>query len=273
MTVELAGDQLMLAEMELKKYLPHSLEVYGSLYLMNRMKADPMNIYVDTWPKFSVLICKPLHQQECDLFKDLLVFATDVVHLEETIKKTSIIDWTRFFRLGTSLSHMATIESVASEKDVPKQRDSICHRMTLDDQAKLPDIDSTGISVSSLDESHTGLVCQTWKFGGNEGAFQMIRNMIVSFPSCCVLDADGKPVSWILTYPSCAIGMLYTQPEHRGKGYARVVVKSIAERNRALGSPVYCFIEEENVLSYGLFKSMGFTEDPSYRATWFSFNF
>lgn len=135
-----------------------------------------------------------------------------------------------------------------------------------------PLFNSSGISVSSLDESHIGLVCQTWKFGRNEGALRMIQNMVANFPSCCVLDADGKPVSWILTYTSCAIGMLYTQPEHRGKGYAKVVVNSIARRNHALGYPVHCFIEEENTLSYRLFKSMGFTEDPSYRATWFGFN-
>ncbi|XP_029963084.1 glycine N-acyltransferase [Salarias fasciatus] len=272
MTVELTGDQLMLAETELKTYLPHSQTVYGCLVLRNRVSADPMNVFVDRWPKFSVIICKPLYQQESDLFKDIVVFAVDKDSLKETIKKSSIIDWTRFFCLGTSFSHMETITSLASEKNVPNQRLSLCHMMTLEDATKLPDIDSTGISVSSLDESHVGLVCQTWKFGRNEGALRMIRNMVVNFPSCCVLDSDGTPVSWILTYTSCAIGMLYTQPEHRGKGYAKVVVTSLAKRNHALGYPVYCFIEEENALSYGLFQSMGFTEDPSYRATWFGFN-
>ncbi len=99
----------------------------------------------------------------------------------------------------------------------------------------------------------------------------MIRNMLAHLPSCCVLDAEGKPVSWILTYASCAMGMLYTLPEHRGKGYAKVLVSTMAKRLHAEGYPVYCFIEEENVVSYGLFKNLGFTEDPSYRETWFTF--
>lgn len=111
-----------------------------------------------------------------------------------------------------------------------------------------------------------------WKFGKNDGAVRMIRNMIANFPSCCVLDAEGKPVSWILTYASCAIGMLYTLPEHRGKGYAKILVSSLAERNHAQGYPVYCFIEEENTVSYRLFANLGFTEDPSHREVWFGFN-
>lgn len=100
----------------------------------------------------------------------------------------------------------------------------------------------------------------------------MIRNMLAHFPSHCVLDAEGKPVSWILTYTSCAMGMLYTLPEHRGKGYAKVLVSAMAKRLHAQGLPVYCFIEEENKVSYRLFKSLGFTEDPSYRVTWFAYN-
>lgn len=131
---------------------------------------------------------------------------------------------------------------------------------------------SSGTSLSSLNESHTDLVSQMWKFGKNDGAVRMIRNMIANFPSCCVLDAEGKPVSWILTYASCAIGMLYTLPEHRGKGYAKILVSSLAERNHAQGYPVYCFIEEENTVSYRLFANLGFTEDPSHREVWFGFN-
>ncbi|XP_038594039.1 glycine N-acyltransferase-like [Micropterus salmoides] len=166
-----------------------------------------------------------------DLFKDTLVFANDEPILKETIRKSTVIDWTRYFCL-----------------------------------------DSSGISVSSLDESHVGLVNQTWKFGKSGEAARMIRNMLANFPSCCVLDAEGKPVSWILTYASCAMGMLYTLPAHRGKGFARVLVSAMTKKLHTQGYPVYCFIEEENMLSYRLFKNLGFIEDPSYRETWFGFN-
>lgn len=64
---------------------------------------------------------------------------------------------------------------------------------------------------------------------------------------------------------------MYTLPEHRGKGYAKVLVSTMAKRFHAEGYPVYCFVEEGNVVSYRLFKNLGFNEDPSYRTTLFGF--
>ncbi|XP_047207543.1 glycine N-acyltransferase isoform X2 [Girardinichthys multiradiatus] len=223
--MELTEDQLKVAEIELQRYLPQSLKIYGFLVLRNRVKSDPYIVLVDRWPKFSVIICKPQYEQKTDLFKDTMVFANDEAILMETIRKASVIDWSR-----------------------------------------------SGICLNSLDESHLDLVNQTWTFGKNQGAAGMIRNMVLNFPSCCVLDADGRPVSWILTYVSCALGMLYTLPEHRGKGYAKVLISSMAKRLSGQGYPVFCFIEEENIASYQLFKSMGFSEDPSYREAWYGFN-
>lgn len=127
--------------------------------------------------------------------------------------------------------------------------------------------------ISSLDLSHVDLVNRTWKFGGNKKGCSIIKNLISNFPSCCITDDQGQPVSWVLMYDYCAMGMLYTLPEHRGKGYAKVLVSAMAKRLTAEGYPVYCFIEEENVVSYRLFKNLGFIEDPSYRAAWFELNF
>lgn len=101
---------------------------------------------------------------------------------------------------------------------------------------------------------------------------QMVRKMIQNFPSCCVLNSDGQPVSWILTYSSCALGMLYTLPEHRGKGYAKALITTLAKKLYSYGYPVYCFIEEENQISYKIFTRLGFIEDPSYRTVWLMFN-
>lgn len=261
-----------MAETQLKKYLPRSQQVYGYLVLRNRVRSDPVKILVDRWPNFSVIICKPQYEQKGDRFKDTLVFANDEGLLEELVRKSSVFDWTKFLCIGISSQHVEIFKAVASEKDVPYRKMAVCHMMILEDVTNLPCTDSSGISLSSLDESHVSLVNQTWKFADSEGSARMIRNMIVNFPSCCVLDAEGKPVSWILTYATCAMGMLYTLPEHRGKGYAKVLVSSMAKRLYAQGYPVYCFTEEENAISYKLFTNLGFTEDPSYRATWFGFS-
>uniref|UniRef100_A0A665W385 Glycine N-acyltransferase-like protein n=1 Tax=Echeneis naucrates TaxID=173247 RepID=A0A665W385_ECHNA len=206
--------------------------------------------------------------QEDDLFRETVIFTTDPAALKETIENSSVIDWTKYMLIGTDLCHMDILTAVASDKKIRSNRLSASRLLTLEDVSRLPSIDSSGISLSSLNESHIDMVKAKWKFSGKEGAAKsMIRNMIVNFPSCCVLDAEGKPVSWILTYSSSAIGMLYTLPEHRRKGYAKVLVHAMARRFHAEAYPVFCFIEEENIVSYRLFKSFGFTEDPSYRIT------
>ncbi|TNM99874.1 hypothetical protein fugu_012907 [Takifugu bimaculatus] len=127
--------------------------------------------------------------------------------------------------------------------------------------------------ISSLDLSHVDLVNKTWKFGGDEKGYSSITNLITNFPSCCITDEHGQPVSWILLYDYCAMGLLYTLHEHRGKGHAKVLISTMARRLIAEGFPVYCFIEEDNTLSYKAFTNLGFIEDPTYRAAWLEFNF
>lgn len=127
--------------------------------------------------------------------------------------------------------------------------------------------------MSSLDLSHVDLVNKTWKFGGDEKGHSTITHYITNFPSCCITDEHGQPVSWILLYDYCAMGLLYTLPEHRGKGHAKVLISAMARRLIAEGFPVYCFIEEENTASIKAFTNLGFIEDPTYRAVWLEFNF
>ncbi|KAM8851472.1 glycine N-acyltransferase-like protein 3 isoform 1-T4 [Synchiropus picturatus] len=293
--MELNEEQLKLAENQLKKHLPLSQKVYGTLVMRNRVSSDPLDVIVDTWPDFRVIICRPqviqvhsccscstvtavighqfgLHAfQREDLFKDSLVFTTDSKALEELVRRNPVFDWTQFLCLGTDLQDISLFKTLASEKKVPCSELAICHMMTLTDVNKLPPVDSTGVRLASLTESHIQLVNQTWKFS-EPMAETMIRNMIRNFPSKCVLDERGQPISWILTYNSSAMGMLYTLPEHRGKGYAKILISTMARRLHSEGYPVYCSIEEKNLVSYRLFQKLGFTEDPEYRAVWYGFN-
>ncbi|KAM4607891.1 glycine N-acyltransferase [Polymixia lowei] len=255
----------------LANYKNLKIWVYGYLVLRNRVRSDPVKILVDKWPEFNVIVCQPQYEQKGDLFKDTCIFAKDEAVLKETLRMANTINWTKYLCFGLDLCHEEIVMAVASERGACGSRVAVCHMMTLENISNLPPIDSSEISISSLDESHIGLVNRTWKFG-QEDSVRMIRNMITNFPSCCVLDAERQPIAWIMTYAHCAMGILYTLPEYRGKGYAKVLISCMAKKLHAQGYPVYCFIEEENTVSYRLFKNLGFTEDPSYRAAWFIFN-
>lgn len=152
---------------------------------------------------------------------------------------------------------------------------TLVHLMFLSDPCNLPELRDNSIEtrICSLNESHIDLVNKTWKFGGDEKGYNNIKNLISNFPTCCIVDESSRPVSWMLMYDYCALGMLYTLPEYRGKGYAKTLITFMSKQLHAQGYPVYCFIEEENDISLCLFKSLGFTEDPSYRAAWFEFNY
>ncbi|KAL3972228.1 T-cell acute lymphocytic leukemia protein [Sarotherodon galilaeus] len=270
-------DELQIAEGVLLKHLPKSYKVYGFLFGINRNKPTTLEVVVDTWPDFKVIICRPdpENKRALNFMKKMAYYSMDEQSLRKMLTDENAVDWSTYFSIGgLDVSHAPMLKQVSSDRRVKYKTDILVHLLYLQDTNYLhmPAINSSGISISSLDESHIGLVNQTWKFGKDDVAVAMIRNMIANFPSCCVLDAERKPVSWILTYPSCAIGMLYTLPEHRGKGYAKILVSSLAKRNHALGYPVYSFIEEENAVSYRLFANLGFTEDPSYREAWFGYS-
>uniref|UniRef100_A0AAV2JR79 Glycine N-acyltransferase-like protein n=1 Tax=Knipowitschia caucasica TaxID=637954 RepID=A0AAV2JR79_KNICA len=221
--MEITLKELKCAHVKLKALLPRSQTVLGFLWqTLKSSQSDPVKIFVNQWPDFSVVVCKPLCQQEGDSFKDILVFAKDEVRLEEMIRNNVLFDWSKYFCIGTNLDNRRTFSAVASEKHISCRYLAVCNMLILRDMSHLPDVNCAGITLGSLDESHIEMVNRTWKFG-QKGSLRMIQNMVRNFPSCCVLDEGGRPVSWVLTYASSAMGMLYTTPEHRGKGYAKVV--------------------------------------------------
>ncbi|XP_069001103.1 glycine N-acyltransferase-like protein 3 [Embiotoca jacksoni] len=271
-------DELQIAEGVLLKYLPKSFKVYGFLYSINRKKPTTLEVVVDTWPDFKVIVCRPdaTNKRALEFMKKVSYYSTDVKVLRKMLTEDAV-DWSPHFLIGGSdFSHVPMLKEVSSNRNVNNRGYVLVHLLYLPDINNLltPVIDSELESrISSLNLSHVDLVNKTWKFGGNEQGYRNIKNLISNFPSCCIMDNKGQPVSWILLYDYCAMGILYTLPEHRGKGYAKVLISSLSKKLHAEGYPVYCFVEENNTVSHKLFTNLGFIEDTSYRAAWLEFNF
>ncbi|CAM5149228.1 unnamed protein product [Natator depressus] len=92
------------------------------------------------------------------------------------------------------------------------------------DPSTMPEIwlDSA-MRLSSLDVSHADLPNETWPHGGTEQSWQYLANLICHFPSFCLLDATGHPVSWSPMDPFGAMAHGYTLPQHRRHCYMRVL--------------------------------------------------
>ncbi|CAB1453683.1 unnamed protein product [Pleuronectes platessa] len=228
-------DELKVAEGVLFKHLPKSYKVYGFLYGINRNKPSTLEVVVDSWPDFKVIICRPDPKVKLalQLRKKVSCFSTDAQVLKELFTEENVLDWSTDFTVGgLNKSNESTLMEVSSIRQVSIRPFTLVHLLYLADSSHLltPTVGSELESrISSLNLSHVDLVNKTWKFGG-------------------------------------------TEQEHRGKGYAKILVSTMAKRLHDEGHPVYCFIEEESVVSYRLFKNLGFTEDPSYRAQWFDIN-
>ncbi|KAM9476904.1 glycine N-acyltransferase-like isoform 2-T2 [Clarias gariepinus] len=264
-------EELKKAEEVLRHYFPYSQQVYGYIYRFNRIEADPIDVLVDQWPDFSVILIRPQRQQKSDLFKLISLFTKDKTSLFNMLNRKDVLDWKQFLRLIVDQRHEEVLRAVAVSRGVPMSKLYACRVMKFQDPSNLT-TERLPVQVSSLNESHVTLVSSMWKFGIAEFSEHFIRGMIKNYPTCCVLDSEGQPVSWMLTYSSCEIGMLYTLPEHRGKGYAKTVVSVLAKKRHSEGYPVFCLIEENNQLSYKLFTSLGFTDEPSHMEACFICN-
>ncbi|XP_061117346.1 glycine N-acyltransferase-like protein 3 isoform X1 [Conger conger] len=270
---------LQQAEKVLQSHLPESFMVYGYLFGMNRNRPHTLEFVVDCWPNFKTIICRPHPKIENSLLytKELTFFSTDEKDLKRMLMEDNVLDWNKYFKIGgIDIRHGTMLKAISAAKGVPLRPGPIAHILELQGPSLLPQLKlsrDVEARISSLNESHVGLVNKTWKFGGDEKGFQLIKHLISHFPTCCITDEEGRPVSWLLLYDYCATGLLYTVPEYRGRGYAEILTYTMAARLHAQGFPMYCSIEEGNQVSYRLAKKMGLTEDPSFRATYYEFNY
>ncbi|XP_059929355.1 LOW QUALITY PROTEIN: glycine N-acyltransferase-like protein 3 [Gadus macrocephalus] len=292
----LSNHEIRIAAQLLVKHIPKSLKVYGFLFALNRTEGSrpPTVISVDAWPELNVIVSRTQTENKRDPKERVLFFSKDEQILSTILKEHDVVDWTASLSFADSRSNLRTTQVTVNvnvrlsfsyrnrqhlfstvERHILSKRQQLqepmpCACITFDRTEHSED----HFKISSLNDSNVELVNKTWKFGGHEDVGRHIKKMIGNFPSCCIIDEYGQPVSWIILDDFCTMGgMLHTLPAHRGKGYAKALVSCMARKLHAQGFPVYCFVEEENAVSYKLFTNLGFVEDPSYRAAWWDCNF
>jgi len=107
------------------------------------------------------------------------------------------------------------------------------------------------------------LVNEHWEFGSAESV-EYVRWRIEAGPSCAIFKGD-RPVSWALTHGDGQMGLMFTLPEARGKGYGLSVTVALAREILARGRIPFLYTLHDNLPAQRLAERAGFRRWGDYR--------
>uniref|UniRef100_K7GIH7 Glycine N-acyltransferase-like protein n=1 Tax=Pelodiscus sinensis TaxID=13735 RepID=K7GIH7_PELSI len=282
------SSKLRLLEGTLRRSLPETLPVHSAVMNINRGNVAGHEVLMDSWPEFKAVLIRPNREVASD-DSDFYTNTYAVHYRDLSACRTllvSAINWDQAFRIhglrdGLYEASREIAQTKGSQLDVhryfmyfhpdpssmPEIRvsphlQSTWHRKDRGEPMATP-TGQGAVRLSSLDVSHVDLLNETWRFGGNEKSRKYLASLIRHFPSACLLDATGHPVSWDTSDVFGALGAAYTLPQHRGRGYNRVLTSVMAKRLHSLGYPIYGNVAVENFQMQRLQDLQGFQRLPS----------
>ncbi|XP_068411131.1 glycine N-phenylacetyltransferase [Eschrichtius robustus] len=265
----LQGPQLLqMLEKSLRKSLPESLKVYGTVFHMNQGNPFKLKALVDRWPDFNTVVIRPQEQEMADDFdhytNSYQIYSKDLKNCQESLSTSNIINWKQHLQIQSSQSSLdEVIRNLATTKFIKvKQTQCILYMMSETARKLLPSLPETKnlpagygrpkainqemFKLSSLDPIHAAMVNKFWHFGGNERSQRFIERCIRTFPTFCLLGPEGTPVSWSLMDQTGEVRMGATLPEYRGQGLVSHMLFVHAHTLDKLGFPVYNHTDRAN---------------------------
>ncbi|XP_055469936.1 glycine N-acyltransferase-like protein isoform X2 [Psammomys obesus] len=270
--LHLRGSQMLQTlENSLRKCLPESLKVYGTVFHMNQGNPFNLKALVDKWPDFNTVLIRPQEQEMTDDLdphtNTYQIYSKDPRNCLECIGKPDAINWKQHLHIQSSQSNLhEVIMGLAAAKLVKVKRTQCVLYMIpqtakklvpflmagtekLDHKSGRPRaINEEMFKLSSLDVAHAALVDKFWQFGGNEKSQRFIGRCIQIFPSLCLLGPEGTPVSWALMDQTGEIRMAGTVPDYRAQGLISHIIYSQSLVMHERGYPVYNHTERANKL-------------------------
>ncbi|XP_007995846.1 glycine N-acyltransferase [Chlorocebus sabaeus] len=269
MMLPLQGAQMLqMLEKSLRKSLPASLKVYGTVFHINHGNPFNLKAVVDKWPDFNTVVVCP---QEQDMTDDLdhytntyQIYSKDLQNCQEFLGSPELINWKQHLQIQSSQPSLnETIQNLAAIKSF-KVKHTQCilymasetakelapfllESKTLSPSGGKPKaINQEMFKLSSMDVNYAHLVNKFWYFGGNERSQRFIERCIQTFPTSCLLGPEGTPVCWNLMDYTGEMRMAGTLPEYRFQGLVTYVIYHHAQNLAKLGFPVYSHVDYSN---------------------------
>ncbi|CAK6446913.1 unnamed protein product [Pipistrellus nathusii] len=255
--------KLLTLEKVLKSHFPESLKVYGAVMNINRGNPFQKEVVLDSWPDFNAIITRRQKEAETDNLdhytNGYAVFYKDVRVYRRLLEERDVINWDQAFHIQGLQSELYDVtKAVADSKQLDVKITSSKAVLLSPVSAPLDTslLRSSPPRLTYLSVADADLLNQTWSRGGNEQCRRYLASLIACFPSVCVRDEKGCPVSWSITDQFATMCHGYTLPEHRRKGYSRLVALTLARKLHSRGFPMQGNVLDDNAASISLLKTL-----------------
>uniref|UniRef100_A0A8C6A1T4 Glycine N-acyltransferase-like protein n=1 Tax=Marmota marmota marmota TaxID=9994 RepID=A0A8C6A1T4_MARMA len=268
---------LQMLEKSLRKSLPESLKVYGTVFHINQGNPFKLKALVDKWPDFNTVVVRPQEQDmtdDLDHYTNIYQISKELKSCQESLALSDVINWKQHLQIQSSQSSLdEVIQSLAAANSVQvKRTQCILYMMPQTARKLVPFLVDTKnlrpesggpriknqemFKLSSLDITHAALVNKFWHFGGNERSQRFIERCILAFPSSCLLGPEGTPVSWALMDQTGEMRMAAAVPECRAQGLVSYIIYTQTQVQEKLGFPVYNHTEKANKIIQKMSQSL-----------------
>ncbi|XP_066216507.1 glycine N-phenylacetyltransferase-like [Saccopteryx leptura] len=260
---------LQMLQKSLRKCLPESLKVYGTVLNMNQGNPFNLKALVDKWPDFTTVVVRPQEQEMTDNFDHYTntyqIYSKDPSNCQEFLGTSDVINWRQHLQIQSTQSSLdEAIQNLTTIKLIKvEQVQCIIYMSPITIRKLLPSlpeannlplkfgrpkaINNEKFKLSSLDVTHAALVNKFWHFGGNERSHRFIERCIKNFPSFCVLGPEGTPVSWTLMDQTAEMRMAFTMPEYQNQGLISSIIFAVTKNLSPLSYPIYFHTDEANI--------------------------
>ncbi|XP_055839994.1 uncharacterized protein LOC129907695 [Episyrphus balteatus] len=145
------------------------------------------------------------------------------------------------------------------EKESFKFSRTIWHHIDMKTALTFDTTPPKGITLSQLQEEHIDTVNNVWPFR-TTGSEVFVGRLIRFNQSIGAFDENGKLISWCLTLPIGALGLLQVEESHKRKGFGSLMVRCMAKMNAERGVETIAPVVDENTASRAMFRGLGFQE-------------
>uniref|UniRef100_A0A674GWI5 Glycine N-acyltransferase-like protein n=1 Tax=Taeniopygia guttata TaxID=59729 RepID=A0A674GWI5_TAEGU len=275
--------QLQLLEETLRKSLPTTLPVLGTVMTVARGNPASHEVLVDSWPHFSIVLTRlrPEVLDPRDYYTNQLsVFYRDKGALQALLEGTEAVTQERAFQIlgkdgtegtqGSSTLHLGPLPEppqfhlwVAQGFPIPSHLLSQLGPGFSIPHSAMPCCRMPpGLRLAPVSPSHVPLLNATWAQGGNARSGAFLLGLVRTLPSACLLGPRGRPVSWSLLDGQGCLRHGYTVPAWRGRGLSGLPLAVLGRELHARGFPIYCSVLPQNTASLHALQAVGFVPQP-----------